>query len=342
MDVYLRPESRNYYYRFTLNGKEYRGSTKQRDKQLALRVLDEEVEKVKRRLGYVGSNPMMTLGEACRRYVESKPDGKTRKSLDLSRRKLLGEMRGVWHLDPRMQMDELRTHHIAELKSARSREGLKNNSINLEVRFIQRVWNLCKKEWGVSVDPEVNFSILPAFVRTRYLRKHEQEEVLTLLDKPGRAYEKARDLFLVLLQTGLRISEALSIDKHDVDLHGRTIEVWRSKSSEPAHVPMSKVVAEIMRRRLKDGKPFQNMDRAVRLLRNAISLACNQNSKVVEQRGAATIHSLRDTFVTEMTKKGMSLHKVGKIVGHSSIAMTKKYAHLESRDVVDEARALLD
>lgn len=63
---------------------------------------------------------------------------------------------------------------------------------------------------------------------------------------------------------------------------------------------------------------------------------------MVERRGAATIRSLRDTFASRMIQRGMTLHELAKSLGHTTTAMTEKYAHLESGDVVDKARLILN
>ena len=54
------------------------------------------------------------------------------------------------------------------------------------------------------------------------------------------------------------------------------------------------------------------------------------------------IHSLRDTYASRLAQRGMSLHKVSKLLGHSSMMMTRKYAHIEPADVVEEARRMLN
>ena len=66
------------------------------------------------------------------------------------------------------------------------------------------------------------------------------------------------------------------------------------------------------------------MDRAVKLLRAAIGKHCNGNPKVNAQRGKATIHSLRDTYASRMANKNMSLHKIAKLLGHTTPTMTRK------------------
>jgi site-specific recombinase XerD len=100
-------------------------------------------------------------------------------------------------------------------------------------------------------------------------------------------------------------------------------------------------VADYLHRKSNQALPFEQMEYAIQLLRLVIAKHCNQSPRIVERRGKATIHSLRDTYATRMLSKGLTLHKLAMLLGHTNTAMTSKYAHLEHRDVVDEARKLL-
>ena len=55
------------------------------------------------------------------------------------------------------------------------------------------------------------------------------------------------------------------------------------------------------------------------------------------------IHDLRHTFATRLIQNGCSLYEVGHMLGHSDVAHTTRlYAHLESRDTADKARAIIN
>jgi integrase len=85
-------------------------------------------------------------------------------------------------------------------------------------------------------------------------------------------------------------------------------------------------------------RPFEAMSRAIKRLRKAVNEVCNGDEVLNAQRGKATIHSLRDTYASRLVQKNMSLHKVSKLLGHTTPTMTRKYAHL----VAEDARQLLN
>lgn len=74
--------------------------------------------------------------------------------------------------------------------------------------------------------------------------------------------------------------------------------------------------------------------------------ATNSTSGVVSTAGSnsafTTAHTLRDTFASRLLQQGMSLHKLSKLLGHTTITQTAKYAQLENLDVVNEAREIMD
>ena len=71
---------------------------------------------------------------------------------------------------------------------------------------------------------------------------------------------------------------------------------------------------------------FVQMDRAIKNLRKAISECCPSSSRVLAEKGKATIHSCRDTYATGLLNKGMRLEKVSHLLGHASVTQTQKYA----------------
>jgi site-specific recombinase XerD len=98
----------------------------------------------------------------------------------------------------------------------------------------------------------------------------------------------------------------------------------------------------MLQRKKNQPTPFVKFEWAIRRLAEAIDVECNTSKRVIDQRGKATVHTLRDTFASKLLQRGLSLQKVSKLLGHSTIVQTMKYAHLEVSSVLDEAGSLLD
>jgi integrase len=138
------------------------------------------------------------------------------------------------------------------------------------------------------------------------------------------------------------LNEALTVDWYNIDVKRGEMEIWREKTSEPSVVPISDRLGVILKRLANQKRPFMEMTRGVRPLRVIVGQVCNQNDRLNTQRGKATLHSLRDTYATRLVTRGMTLHKVAKLLGHKSTVMSQKYAHLEGREVTAEARMILN
>lgn len=148
---------------------------------------------------------------------------------------------------------------------------------------------------------------------------------------------------LVLVETGTRISELLDLRWSDVDLHSATCVVYRAKTGTQFYIPLSDTAQTVLKRRTDAGyfRPFYSMGSAIIQLRKALHEVCDNDKDFVKTRGAATIHSLRDTFATRFAKRGMSLQTLARLLGHTTEAMAEKYGHLESEDVLDLVRMFM-
>jgi integrase len=66
---------------------------------------------------------------------------------------------------------------------------------------------------------------------------------------------EAADLFAVLLDTGMRLGEAVSLECRDVNLETGLTHVWKNKSDRPRSIPMTERVRGIVEPRLASGRP---------------------------------------------------------------------------------------
>ena len=346
MRLMKRERSPYWWAEFTVNGVRHRISTKRpiADQAGAKRFMANEYERLMNQKQF-GVKPEITLREAMEKTVKS-VTGQTKRSYELNQARWLGEgsfdRDDHWSLDGNMLLSSLKQEHLDEHVQERREEGKAVNTIIIEIRFIQRVCNLMGKRYAV--DRDLEFTKPSPFKKTRWLSDDEEKAILDFLDahKGSPAYDKAKDLMIFLIDTGVRLSEALNMAWSDINMTLMEMEAYRGKTSNLSMVPMSDRVHEMLTRLHNQPQPFMEMSRAVRILRKTIRDICNTNPRIVKQRGSATVHSLRDTFASRMVSRGMSLHKVSKLLGHTSPAMTAKYAQLETRDVLSEARLILN
>jgi site-specific recombinase XerD len=166
--------------------------------------------------------------------------------------------------------------------------------------------------------------------RIRFLSYDEADTLLDALKvRSIDLYEKA----LISLHCGLRAKEIFQLTWAHVDLEHGILNIIDSKGKDRS-VHMSEQVKEMMLSKDK-GKP----DALVYPGReNKISGQISQtfrqianklfNQGVDDRRNKVIFHTLRHTYASWMVMQGINLYLVQKVLGHSTIQVTERYAHL--------------
>lgn len=144
---------------------------------------------------------------------------------------------------------------------------------------------------------------------------------------------------LLSMNTGIRRGELLALRWESVTLAGRnpqlTVEGNTAKSSQTRHVPLNAEALEVLKRWRE-----QNPD-AERVF--AIATGFKSAWAPLLKRARITAfrwHDLRHHFASRLVQQGVPLNTVRDLLGHASMAMTLRYAHL-APDQKREAVALL-
>jgi integrase len=212
-----------------------------------------------------------------------------------------------------------------------------------------------ERQW-VDRNPVIGIERFPEQKRERYLNQEDATEIKRFT-KALDSYpdQNAANALRLLLLTGARMSEALKADWSQFNL---TRETWtkpshHTKQKKTEHVPLSKPALEL----LKSMKPqhargplFVGRDgkRARVGIRRPWIAACKAAGlvEVVKVEGkrktkdgkprmvnrykpTVRIHDLRHTFASHLASSGVSLQVIGKLIGHTQIATTMRYSHLQ-------------
>ncbi|WP_243375522.1 site-specific integrase [Geotalea sp. SG265] len=178
--------------------------------------------------------------------------------------------------------------------------------------------------------------------RIRVLSDEEEVAAIQLLREtihpPKRAYFKEiADLAEVLVDTGMRLSEAINLNYLDVNFRTNLISIWFNKGDRPRSVPMTSRVKAILKARKAGNpvKPFSvdihQADHAWDWVRKTMGL---QNDKEF------VLHALRHTCASRLVNRDIDLYVVKEWLGHSSIQVTEKYAHLSPSKLKEAASSL--
>lgn len=151
-----------------------------------------------------------------------------------------------------------------------------------------------------------------------------------------RLIEASKDLLdlvitALLLETGLRASELLSIRWSDVDLEAREIYVRSAKYGEERVV----FIGDLSKKALEAWKSHAaGDDRVIPITYTALY---KRLKKLALRAGIdprrVRPHVLRHTFATESLKRGLPLPALQRILGHKDIKTTQVYLHIVKDDI---------
>jgi integrase/recombinase XerD len=183
---------------------------------------------------------------------------------------------------------------------------------------------------------------LPRRARTlpRTLSPGEAERLIEAA--AGTTPRSLRDRALVelLYGAGLRVSEAVGLDRAAVDLERRLVRCM-GKGSKERVVPIGREAVAALRRYLARGRPYLDRRRRPELFLNAQGGALTRAGAFLILRrlaGAAGLepgrvhpHLLRHSFATHLLEGGADLRSVQEMLGHADLSTTERYTHVSDR-----------
>lgn len=168
--------------------------------------------------------------------------------------------------------------------------------------------------------------------RDRFNAWREKRHMKSLPVRTGAYLDHLRPMVLLALNTGLRRGELLSLQWSDVNFGGKmlTVRGQTAKTGQTRRVPLNAEALEVLTawRALVDHGPDDfvfpgaaggRLGRVDRAWETALGLATLKDFR---------FHDLRHHFASRLVMEGVPLNTVRELLGHTSIEMTMRYAHL--------------
>lgn len=177
----------------------------------------------------------------------------------------------------------------------------------------------------------LNVNVKPPIpkVRRKEVRALNEDEIEKILSSCSRVKDKL--LIRLLLDTGLRASELLSITIKDIDINNNMIRVRNTKNGEERVVFFTNETKHLLKKYIRNKNPDDK-------LFNMSYDALYRKIKRIGKKVGIDLrpHILRHTFATISLKKGMNLITLQKLLGHKDIKTTQIYTHLILEDMKNE------
>ncbi len=287
----------------------------------------------------------LTFGELAKRYIEWARQNKKSWKDD--------EQRYRKHLEPVLAKDRLKA--VSPLKLERLKrdlygKGLSDSTVKHCLVLVRQIFNKARA-WGLYDGPNpIRQAKLPSpnNKRTRFLTYEEADD---LLDELKKRSQQVHDQALLALHCGLRFGEIASLRWGDLDFKNAVIQVRYPKAGESRQAFMTDEVREMFLERLPaDVKPgalvfpgrggVKQRSVSKAFFRAIDKLGLNEG--IEDGRERIVFHTLRHSFASWLAIQGTPLFTIKELMGHKSLAMTERYAHLIPDHKKKAVRALAD
>jgi len=227
--------------------------------------------------------------------------------------------------------------YIAEMRAA----GLSPATISRRVAAIRSFFRH-QTLLGVRDDNPAAELDLPRRRRTlpRTLSPAEAERLVEAASGTTPRALRDRALVELLYGGGLRVSEAVGLEKSGVDLEARLVRCL-GKGSKERIVPIGRQAVEALRRYLSRGRPFLDARHRPELFLNAkgggltragaFLILRRLAEKAGLEPGRVHPHLLRHSFATHLLEGGADLRSVQEMLGHADLSTTELYTHVSDR-----------
>ena len=220
--------------------------------------------------------------------------------------------------------------------------GAAPSSVNRKLSSLRSFFDFLRREGKVLENPVQNLrgpkcrKKLPTFVK-----ENEMDVLLDDVDF-GTGYSACRDKMIIRLfyETGIRLSELVSMDVASVDMHASVIKVLGKRNRQriiPFAAGLKAALEEYLQVReqfaVQDSLALFLSDKGVRVNPGTIYRMVNTRLTLVTSVKKKSPHVLRHSFATAMLNNNAEIGAVKELLGHQQLATTEIYTHLSFEDL---------
>ena len=162
--------------------------------------------------------------------------------------------------------------------------------------------------------------------RVRFLTEDEEKKLRKIVQAKWPSHIPEFDL---AINTGLRKGSQYGLTWDMVDWKSRMLNISRTKNDEAVHVPLNDAALAALKTVFKRGSGRGRVFRSSKT-GEALENARHWFDDAVVEANLKNFHwhDLRHTFASRLRMKGAPLEDIADLLGHKSLTMTRRYAHL--------------
>ena len=236
------------------------------------------------------------------------------------------------HLEPQTQLSKITSQQIEDFKLKRAQK-VAHSTADKDLAVLKAFFNWCIAHRLAVSNPVRRVKLFHEDnSRLRYLTREEYDRLI----EAARAIKTSpylEEKIVLAAHTGLRRGSLFNLRWKQIDLENRVLRIPRTKSGRPLSLPLNATALTTLKALdeaktpespyvfphksgPKEGEPVQD-------IKNGFHAALE-----IAEIDDFTWHDLRHTFASWLMMRGASLRSVAELLGHQSLKMTMRYAHL--------------
>lgn len=233
------------------------------------------------------------------------------------------------------RLNEIASLDLEQMKADLSKKGLAPATVKHCLVLLRQIYNKAVL-WSLYNGPNPIKGVKMPVLKNDRQRFLSPEEADALLKKLSAYNSPLCDMALLSLHCGLRAGEIFNLKGSDLDFDNALINISDPKNKERRQAYMTMTVKAMLDRRkpdkpegyvFKDRRHGGKIDAISKTFREAVA-ELRLNESIKDTRKLITFHSLRHTFASWLALQGESLLTIKEMLGHKTLTMTQRYAHL--------------
>lgn len=329
MGVYRK--GKVYYIDYYFEGRRIREAVGSNRRQAELALASRKGEIAQGRFNLQKVKPPPYFDDFCREYAEWAEV--QHRSFSSSERMRIGQFCRFFH---GRRLAEITAWLIERYKQER-RDRVSAATLNRELVVLSSMLSRAI-EWGHLREHPMKGG------RVKKLREQSPKERILSYEEELKLLQSCQGWFrgfvITALDTGMRLSEILNLQREDINLGQRVMTVRNTKSGKDRKIPLTQRVFSLVQERMRDPDPSgylfpHGSGKRPWHVRLRFARACRRAALA-----GLRFHDLRHTFATRLVTSGVDLATVQRLLGHQDLRMTVRYSHPGSEDIKKAIRTL--
>ncbi len=249
-----------------------------------------------------------------------------------------------WLYSQQLLVENVEYKHVRSFIRRESSNGKSNATLNRKISSLRSFFDMLCRSGYIQDNSASMFALfkkkkhLPNIISEIQLKDLLSFKIHTFLDL------RDKTLFEFLYSTGCRISEALSIDAHEVINATSLIIFGKGKKERKVFLTSECVslLSHYLQQRDQKIQHYKKPENALFINNNGRRLSRNGATWLLLQRlrnshiSSMSVHDFRHSFATHLLDNGLNIRVVQELLGHSNISTTQIYTHISRSNLIEQ------